>query len=66
MNGSEILVIIFLVIALVSFAKWAKKQKDKIACPHCGAKWYSWKSQGGGLGGFWVEYFCYKCQRYWT
>ena len=61
-----ILLFIVLAIALAFLVKWAIKQKDKISCPHCGAKWYAWQSRNRGFGGFWVEYFCYNCQRYWT
>jgi len=56
-----ILFFIVLAIAFVFFVKWAKVRADKISCPHCGAKWYSWQVWGG-----WVEYFCYNCQRYWS
>ncbi len=48
------------IIILIWFSINAKKEGAKIACPHCGAKWFRGEDQG-----YWVEYFCYNCQRYW-
>ena len=63
-----ILFFIACAVALVFLYKWSMKQREKIACPHCGAKWWSSNVRGGmGLGNsYWTEYFCYNCQRYWT
>ena len=54
-------IVLAIIIVVVLILKNDKKQEEKIVCPHCGAKW--WRSERNRN---FIEFFCYKCQKYWS
>jgi len=66
LNSMEILIIAVAVVAFLKLLQWAKESKDEITCPICGASQCTAVPRGGGLTYFWIEYFCYRCQKYFS
>jgi len=60
----EILIIAVAVFAILKLTQWAKNSKDEITCPVCGGGQCKAVPRGGGLTYFWIEHFCYRCQKY--
>lgn len=62
----EILIIAGAVVAVLKLTQWAKNSTSELSCPHCGGGQCAAVARGGGLTCFWIEYFCYRCQKYYS